>query len=463
MTKVIADIAKEIGSGLTPLRSNSSFWDSCDVPWLKTDQLGSHLIYETNEYISQSALEETSIKLWPPHTVSIAMYGEGKTRGNTSIIMSEMTTNQACCNVIVDENAADYRFLYYWLKYNYVQLRSLASGVRKNLNSDDIKGFPFPNIEMINQTRIADVLSVIDNRIDCNERTCVELESMAKTLYDYWFVQFDFPDENGKPYHTSGGKMIGNDRTKRKIPNGWKDGNLYDIADFVNGLACQKYRPEIGEEGLPVIKIKEMHDGISEDTEFVSMNIPKKYIVEDGDLLFSWSATLETMFWYGGKGGLNQHIFKVVPKASYPIEYVYEQLSAYIINFVKMAEARKTTMGHITTDHLNQSKIVLPSPDVLEKYAIKVKPIYQRIGQLKRENIVLSKLRDWLLPMLMNGQATVVDEEKKKSSISETAAIPATDPRFTKWLKTMGLAARGTVNRQTLLDIFNAIDEDDKQ
>lgn len=360
----------------------------------------------------------------------------------------------------------DIRWLYYWfLLYGRRHLldKFFTETTIKHLPGEKLKEIELELPDKEIQTEIADVLTAIDEKIEHNLSICAELESMAKTLYDYWFVQFDFPDENGKPYRTSGGKMIGNDRTKREIPNRWKDGNLYDIADFVNGLACQKYRPDIGEEGLPVIKIKEMHDGISEDTEFVSMNIPRKYVVEDGDLLFSWSATLETMFWYGGKGGLNQHIFKVVPKASYPIEYVYEQLSAYIINFVKMAEARKTTMGHITTDHLNQSKIVLPSPDVLEKYAIKVKPIYQRIGQLKRENIVLSKLRDWLLPMLMNGQATVVDEEKKKSSISETAAIPATDPRFTKWLKTMGLAARGTVNRQTLLDIFNAIDEDDKQ
>ena len=313
------------------------------------------------------------------------------------------------------------------------------------------------------QVLIGDLFYIIEEKIRLNQKMCVELESMAKTLYDYWFVQFDFPDEYGKPYRTSGGKMIDNSQIKIDIPDGWKVGNLYEIADFINGLACQKYRPEIGEEGLPVIKIKEMHDGITGDTEFVSKNIPNKYVINDGELLFSWSATLETMFWYGGEGGLNQHIFKVVPKESYPIEYVYEQLSAYIINFVKMAEARKTTMGHITTDHLNQSRIVLPPPDVLERFSLMVKPIYQKVGQLKKENRTLSLLRDWLLPMLMNGQVTVVDKEETEVDKSKEASAPTVDPRFTKWLDTMGLAARGTVDQQTLLDIFNAMDKDDKQ
>lgn len=230
---------------------------------------------------------------------------------------------------------------------------------------------------------------------------------MAKTLYDYWFVQFDFPGENGRPYRTSGGEMVWNTRLKREIPKGWEVGNLYRVADFINGLACQKYRAKEGEAELPVIKIKEMHDGITADTEKVSANIPEKNRISDGDVLFSWSATLEVMYWFGGNGGLNQHIFKVTPKAYFSKEYVFQQLSAYVINFVKMAEARKTTMGHITTDHLEQSSIVLPPKNMIDKITSLLHPIHTKIGQLKLENRELIKLRDWLLPMLMNGQARV--------------------------------------------------------
>ena len=174
--------------------------------------------------------------------------------------------------------------------------------------------------------------------------------------------------------------MVWEPQHKREIPKGWGVGNLYSIADFVNGLACQKYRPKDGDPELPVIKIKEMHDGITADTEKVSAHIPEKNKVIDGDVLFSWSATLEVMYWFGGNGGLNQHIFKVNPKSYFSKEYVFEQLSAYVINFVKMAEARKTTMGHITTDHLEQSRIVLPPEAVIDKITLLLHPIHTKIN-----------------------------------------------------------------------------------
>ena len=178
---------------------------------------------------------------------------------------------------------------------------------------------------------------------------------------------------------------------------------MYDIADFINGLPCQKYRPNDEFHKLPVIKIKEMHEGVSKDTEWVSDNIPEKNIIEAGDILFSWSASLETMVWPGCRGGLNQHIFKVVPKV-YTKYYVYMQLSAYIINFRIMAEARKTTMGHITTEHLKQSKIVLPDIGVVEEFEGKIRPIIDKILKVNLENQELQSLKNFMLPMLMNGQ-----------------------------------------------------------
>ena len=226
-------------------------------------------------------------------------------------------------------------------------------------------------------------------------------------MYDYWFTQFDFPDDNGKPYRSSGDAMVWNEQLKRNIPAGWAADNLYAVADYINGLACQNYRPDNDEHKLPVIKITEMHNGITDSTEFVRDDIPEKYIIENGDILFSWSATLETMLWYGGRGGLNQHIFKVVPKASK--YFAYSQLSSYIINFKAIAEARKTTMGHITTDHMEQSRIAIPPTIVQETFNRQVTPLYEEYANNCKENLRLQALRDWLLPMLMNGQATISD------------------------------------------------------
>lgn len=145
----LESISLSISTGLTPLRTNSQFWQNGTIPWLKTEQLGEKYIYDTNEKISTIALEKTSIKINPKNTLSIAMYGEGRTRGSLSILKEEMTTNQACCNVYLDDKKANYEYVYYYLTTQYENLRSLASGVRHNLNTSHIKNYmiPLPSIE----------------------------------------------------------------------------------------------------------------------------------------------------------------------------------------------------------------------------------------------------------------------------------------------------------------------------
>ena len=285
--------------------------------------------------------------------------------------------------------------------YKHIEKQQVGC-IQKHFNLKDAIELEIFLPDIDTQNKIGEFVCNINDKIELNNKTAAELEAMAKTIYDYWFLQFEFPNEEGKPYKSSGGKMVWNEELKREIPEGWEVGNLYDIADFINGLACQKYRPETNDK-LPVIKITEMHEGITENTEWVRSDIPEKNIINDGDILFSWSATLETMIWTGGKAGLNQHIFKVIPK-KYPLNYVYMQLAAYIINFVKMAEARKTTMGHITTDHLKQSKIVLPEKGIAEKFAKALESNFEKRKSLAIENRELISLRDFLLPLLMNGQ-----------------------------------------------------------
>ena len=257
------------------------------------------------------------------------------------------------------------------------------------------------------QDAIATIIVTLDKKIALNRQINDNLEAMAKQLYDYWFVQFDFPNEEGKPYKASGGAMVWNEKLKREIPQGWHCGTLLDIAEYTNGLACQKYRPTDNNK-LPVIKIKEMHDGLSADTEWVKADIPDDVKVFDGDVLFSWSASLEVMLWAYGNGGLNQHIFKVTSKNGYPRSFYFYQLIHYVGVFKQIAEARKTTMGHITQDHLRQSTIVLPpNIDVANKLEEKLCPIFDAIIKNNQEIMALTKQRDELLPLLMNGQASV--------------------------------------------------------
>ena len=261
------------------------------------------------------------------------------------------------------------------------------------------------------QVRIGGFLYKLNQKIALNNQINEELEAMAKSLYDYWFVQFDFPDENGKPYKSSGGKMVYNDQLKREIPEGWGVDSLWNIATFYNGLAMQKFRPASEtDESLPVIKIREMFSGFSKDTEKASTAIPKEAIIEAGDILFSWSATLEVILWGGEKGALNQHIFKVTSE-KYPKSFIYNELRSYLKVFKTIAELRKTTMGHITQDHLKQAMIIVPPNDLIDEIHNRISPILKQQLDLKQQNQELTQLRDWLLPMLMNGQVKVEQGE----------------------------------------------------
>lgn len=353
---------------------------------------------EISDYLVRSKLDKPCILI--PYV--------GSNLGEIGIFYHEydchMASNIAKVELIDDH--FDLEYLKYYLQSDIGQaylFQAKQGSAQPNITMESIRETFILDIDLKIQKQISNILKLLDDKIQLNDKINAELESIAKTLYDYWFLQFEFPNEEGKPYKSSGGKMVWNEELKREIPEGWEIGNLYDIADFINGLACQKYRPVNDTEKLPVIKITEMHDGITDNTEFVRSDIPENNIINDGDILFSWSATLETMIWTGGKCGLNQHIFKVIPN-NISKYYVFMQLSSYIGNFVKMAEARKTTMGHITTEHLKQSKIVLPNKAIAEMFDKKISDVFRMIIKNNQEKRELMNVRDFLLPLLMNGQ-----------------------------------------------------------
>lgn len=333
--------------------------------------------------------------------------------GSTAIIpeSGKYIQSQDVAKIVCKENLLDKDFAFYLISSPIVkQQLSVAAQQTKirHTSPDKIKDCTVWIPELVKQKRIGKLLRTLDRKIELNRQINQNLEAMAKLLYDYWFVQFDFPNEEGKLYKSSGGKMVWNEKLKRNIPVGWHCGNLFEIAVFTNGLACQKFRPKDDEVPLPVIKIREMHDGISVDTEEVTSNIPESVKVYNGDVLFSWSASLEVMLWAYGLGGLNQHIFKVTSANDFPKSFYYFQLLDYVDVFKKMAEARKTTMGHITQDHLQQSTIAIPdNKDIADRFEKLISPIFEQIEKLQEEISNLTKQRDELLPLLMTGQVAV--------------------------------------------------------
>ena len=386
-------------------RNDSALFENGEYPLIQTGEIKDANLYINSHKGSYNEFGLKQSKLWNKGTLCITIAAN---IAETAILNYPMCFPDSVVGFNAFKDKSSEIFIHYVITYIRKAIQNAASGsIQDNINIDYLTSLKFKIPTKQIQDKIAAILSALDDKIELNNQINTELEAMAKTLYDYWFVQFDFPDENGKPYQSSGGKMVFNDILKREIPVGWEVKSLYQIANFINGLACQKFRPENeDDEFLPVIKIREMNDGISGNTEKVRLNIPEKNIINDGDVLFSWSATLDVKIWTEGKAGLNQHIFKVISD-KFPRSFYYFETLNYLQHFKMMAELRKTTMGHITIDHLKASYIPIPPIEMVKTLDGKLKPILEKVISNKKQNQELAQLRDWLLPMLMNGQVRV--------------------------------------------------------
>lgn len=249
---------------------------------------------------------------------------------------------------------------------------------------------------LADQRRIASILSSLDRKIELNNKINADLEEMAQTIFKNWFVDFE-PFKDGKFVESELGM----------IPEGWKVGRLTDIANYLNGLAMQKFPPENMDESLPVLKIKELGQGFcGADSDRCSCNIKEVYKINDGDVIFSWSGTLIVDVWCGGKCGLNQHLFKVTSK-DYPKWFYYYWTKYHLKEFIHIAKDKAVTMGHIKRGHLEEALVVIPDTKTLSKANELYIPLLEKIISLRLESSRLSALRDTLLPKLMSGELEV--------------------------------------------------------
>ena len=228
------------------------------------------------------------------------------------------------------------------------------------------------------QKIIASLLSSLDEKIDLLHRNNESLEHLAETLFKQWFQE----DQNE-----------------------WEEKPIDKIADFLNGLACQKF-PHRSGPYLPVIKIKELRTGFTAATDKATISVPEKYVVENGDILFSWSGSLEVVIWPFGKGILNQHLFKVTSD-KYPKWFYYLWCKYHLTEFRQIAVDKATTMGHIQRHHLSEATVVIPPPDVFKKMDKIIAPLIEKIISNNTQMQNLELLRDTYLSKLMSGEAKV--------------------------------------------------------
>lgn len=268
------------------------------------------------------------------------------------------------------------------------------------------------------QQFISSLLGDLDDKIELNRQMNKTLEEMARALFKSWFIDFDpvraKTDGRWQPNQSLSGlpaelydlfpdRLVPSELGE--IPKGWQVKSLDEIANFTNGLALQKF-PATGETYLPVIKIAEMRRGYTKSTSKASLEIDHRYIVEDGDLLFSWSGSLEVVLWTHGRGALNQHLFKV-SSVLFPKWFYWGWVKRHLAEFRQIAASKATTMGHIQRHHLKEAMVVVPPEDILTIGDQIIMPFLDQYITKSLESRSLARLRDTLLPKLLSGEIRV--------------------------------------------------------
>jgi type I restriction enzyme S subunit len=266
------------------------------------------------------------------------------------------------------------------------------------------------------QRAIAHILGTLDDKIGLNRRMNETLEAMARALFKSWFVDFDPVRAKDVDRDPGLPKSLADlfpdsleDSELGEIPRGWEVRSLDEIARFLNGLALQRYPPKDG-HSLPVIKIAQLRAGNTGAADRASAELEADYIVEDGDVLFSWSGSLECILWGGGRGALNQHLFKVT-STKYPKWHYYLWIHQHLSDFRHIAASKATTMGHIQRHHLSGAKVVIPPLELLAAADRHLGPLIDSIPRLLVQSRNLCVLRDELLPKLVSGTVRIEDAE----------------------------------------------------
>lgn len=281
------------------------------------------------------------------------------------------------------KDIANSNFYFYLLNQETIQdfLKSMDIGsAQPSLKVPHLLGIEVFYPPLPEQKAIAEVLSSLDDKIDLLHRQNQTLEALAETLFRQWFIE--------------------------EAQEDWEEKPLDEIANYLNGLACQKIPPKNDFDKLPVLKIKDLRSGFTESSDWATTEVDQEYIVENGDVIFSWSGSLMIKIWDGERCVLNQHLFKVTSEI-YPKWFYYFWTKYYMEKFIAIAESKATTMGHIKRADLSSSKVIIPSIEQLKIMDETIVPLFEKIILNNKQLSKLESLRDTLLPNLMSGEVRV--------------------------------------------------------
>lgn len=393
----IGDICLQVCSGGTPTSSNPNYYNG-GIPWLNTNEVNFCNIYSTNKTISQEGLEHSAAKYIPANTVIVAMYGV--TAGKSAIAKIPLTTNQACCNLVIDAAKADYRYVYYFLKQQSDNLNKLANGgAQQNLNSLIIKKYKIalPGLDV--QHRIASILSTYDTLIENNTKRIRLLEKMAENLYKEWFVRFRFPGHE-------------NVEMENGLPKGWNIIYINDCCQTIGGGTPSTSKSEYWNGNVKWVTPTDLTNKSSMPLLNIAGRITDEGLAHSSaKLLPSYSILMTSRASIGYLGinlepvCTNQGFISIIPQTPNLLMYFLYMLKNRRNEII--SNANGSTFLEISKGRFRKMKMVMPNKELLDEFQVKAFNLFNMVLKLEKQNSLLARQRDLLLPRLMSGKLEV--------------------------------------------------------
>lgn len=397
--KKIEDICLNITSGGTPKSTNEAFYNPPEIPWLKTGEVNYCRIYDTEKYISKEGLYNSSAKIIPTNSVIVAMYGQGDTAGRVAINKIPLTTNQACCNLIINDKVADYEFVYYKLSTLYEKMVSLKNGgAQPNLNAKIIKSIEISLPPLPVQQRIASILSAYDDLIENNQKQIKLLEEAAQRLYKEWFVDLRFPGYE-------------NVKVVDGVPEGWSRKQIFELGKIITGKTPNTSKQEYYGGSIPFVKIPDMHNciyTISTESTLTKLGADKQknnYIPENS-IMVSCIGTVGLVNISSELCQTNQQINSIVLKNREDVYYLFFSMKM-LKTLLDGVGSNGATMINVNKSKFSSIEILYPNAILRNKYFSIAKPYFRKIYYLSKQISYLREARDRLLPKLMSGEIEV--------------------------------------------------------
>lgn len=409
----ISDVAEVIGGG-TPSTKKAEYYGS-DIPWITPKDLSNHkkrYITYGEKSITNLGLQKSSAKLLPTNTV---LFTSRAPIGYVAIAGNQISTNQGFKSLICNENLILPEYMYYLMKFSTPDIENLATGSTfKEVSGSIIKNFEIELPNIIEQEKIINILSSLDSKIELNNNIISNLEQLSQTLFKQWFIDFEFPNEEGKPYKSSGGEMV--ESELGEIPKGWCVSEIDNLGTIIGGgTPSKKYDEYYTNNGISWITPKDLsndkntfiYKGAIDITE-LGLKKSSARILQKDTVLFSSRAPIGYIAIAGKEVTTNQGFKSIVPDKGYSSYFIYHLLK-FKLPMIEAA-AGGSTFKEISGKGLKEIPVTLPTVELVNIYKEIVEPLFLQIQTLEKENQNLQQLRDTLLPKLLSGEIEIPDD-----------------------------------------------------